>query len=183
MKDVDVVLVGLGLTGGILAKELAEAGLKVVGLERGFKRDTNPDFAVPQIRDELRYFQRTEMMMDTARETITFRHGPKEVALPMRRLGAFLPGEGVGGTAMHWGGVTWRWLPNRDLRIRSFYSSISARHSFRPTPIQDWITHEELEPHLTGSAPSPSRESGQHQGQIQRGQPRGPRQRDPLPRP
>ena len=35
LKEVDVVIVGLGWTGGILAKELAEAGLKVVALERG----------------------------------------------------------------------------------------------------------------------------------------------------
>ena len=35
LKEVDVVIVGLGWTGGILAKELTEAGLKVVALERG----------------------------------------------------------------------------------------------------------------------------------------------------
>ena len=32
---VDVVIIGVGCTGGILARELSEAGLKVVGLERG----------------------------------------------------------------------------------------------------------------------------------------------------
>ena len=35
LKEVDVVVVGLGWTGGILSKELTEAGLKVVALERG----------------------------------------------------------------------------------------------------------------------------------------------------
>jgi gluconate 2-dehydrogenase alpha chain len=35
LKAVDVAIVGMGLTGTIIAKELAEAGLKVVGLERG----------------------------------------------------------------------------------------------------------------------------------------------------
>ena len=35
LKEVDAVVVGLGWTGGILSKELAEAGLKVVALERG----------------------------------------------------------------------------------------------------------------------------------------------------
>jgi len=34
LKEVDAVVVGLGWTGGILGKELAEAGLKVVALER-----------------------------------------------------------------------------------------------------------------------------------------------------
>ena len=31
----DVCIVGMGAVGGIMAKELASAGLKVVGLERG----------------------------------------------------------------------------------------------------------------------------------------------------
>jgi len=35
LKPVDVVTVGVGLTGTILAKELADTGLKVVGIERG----------------------------------------------------------------------------------------------------------------------------------------------------
>src|SRR5215208_4274040 len=96
LKEVDLVLVGFGLTGGIIAKELSGNGMKIIALERGVKRETNPDFAVPQIRDELRYALRTDLMMDTARDTITFRHRQTETALPMRRLGAFLPGEGVG---------------------------------------------------------------------------------------
>ena len=41
LKEVDVVVVGLGWTGGILSKELAEAGLKVVALERGSMRSTS----------------------------------------------------------------------------------------------------------------------------------------------
>ena len=46
LKPVDVVAVGVGLTGTILAKELADAGLRVVGLERGPMRDTQADFAL-----------------------------------------------------------------------------------------------------------------------------------------
>ena len=49
LKEVDAVIVGLGWTGGILAKELAEAGLKVVALERGAMRSTEKDYAVPNI--------------------------------------------------------------------------------------------------------------------------------------
>ena len=40
LKEVDVVIVGLGWTGGILAKELTEAGLQVVALERGASRSS-----------------------------------------------------------------------------------------------------------------------------------------------
>ena len=53
LKEVDVVIVGLGWTGGILGKELAAAGLKVVALERGAMRTTSDDYSLPNIRDEL----------------------------------------------------------------------------------------------------------------------------------
>ena len=58
LKSADIVIVGLGWTGGILAKELADTGLSIVVLERGAPRDTNPDFMYPIIHDELRYAQR-----------------------------------------------------------------------------------------------------------------------------
>src|SRR5215467_14410433 len=67
LKEVDVVVVGLGWTGGILGKELAEAGLKVVALERGAMRTPAKDYAVPFIRDELRYVVRHDLMQNTAR--------------------------------------------------------------------------------------------------------------------
>ena len=35
LKSADIVIVGLGWTGGILAKELADTGLSIVVLERG----------------------------------------------------------------------------------------------------------------------------------------------------
>src|SRR5205814_4745562 len=47
LKPVDVVTVGVGWAGSILGKELAKAGLKVVGLERGDNR-AHADFALPQ---------------------------------------------------------------------------------------------------------------------------------------
>ena len=149
LREVDLVLVGFGLTGGILARELNGKGLKIVALERGIRRDTNPDFAVPQIRDELRYAQRHDLMMDVARDTMTFRHNMKEPSLPMRRLGAFLPGEGVGGAAVHWNGYAWRWLPNKDQKPKTFYTERYGK-SFIPAdmPLQDWgVSYEELEPY------------------------------------
>lgn len=69
LNEVDVVLVGLGWTGGILAKELTEAGLKVLALERGGGRSTASDYQVPNIRDELRYVVRHDLMQNTARRS------------------------------------------------------------------------------------------------------------------
>ena len=57
----------------------------------------------PGIRDELKYQQRLELMGDNSIDTITFRNQPTQMALPIRRWSAFLPGEGVGGTGNHWG--------------------------------------------------------------------------------
>src|ERR1700720_2839832 len=111
LKPTDVVVVGVGVTGAILAKELAEAGLKVVGIERGQTRDTYPDFQLPNAHDELKYQRRHELMQDLSRETITFRNNKDETALPMRYLGSFKPGEGVGGAGVHWGTQPWRSPP------------------------------------------------------------------------
>src|SRR5437899_10746587 len=99
LKPVDVVTVGVGLTGTILAKELADTGLKVVGLERGGWRDTQSDFAMPYAHDELRYARRHELMQDLSRETLTFRNATGDTSLPMRYVESFLAVEGVGGVA------------------------------------------------------------------------------------
>ncbi|MEN3378220.1 MAG: gluconate 2-dehydrogenase alpha chain, partial [Hyphomicrobiales bacterium] len=83
MPAVDVVIVGMGWTGSIAARELADTGLRIVGLERGRFRDTSPDFAAPNTLDELRFNARGEMFQDLSKETITFRNKPSETALPM----------------------------------------------------------------------------------------------------
>src|SRR5438552_17707520 len=102
LQEVDVVIVGLGWTGGILAKELSETGLKVVALERGRLRDPAVDYSVPHVRDELRFVVRHDLMQNVARDTITIRNNPSQDALPMRRLVSLLPGEAVGSSALHW---------------------------------------------------------------------------------
>ncbi|HKW37820.1 MAG TPA: GMC family oxidoreductase, partial [Burkholderiales bacterium] len=147
LKPVDVVTVGVGLTGTILAKELADAGLKVVGIERGRWRDTDPDFAMPGAHDELKYARNKELMQDLSKETITFRNSAGETALPMRQLGSFLPGEGVGGAAVHWGGLTWRFLP-WDFETRSqTLARYGAKQVSEECTMQDWgVGYAELEP-------------------------------------
>ncbi len=149
LKSVDVVTVGVGLTGTILAKELADTGLKVVGLERGRWRDTDPDFAMPGVHDELKYVRRHELMQDLSKETLTFRNATNETALPMRYLGSFKPGEGVGGAAVHWGGLTWRFLP-WDFETKSRTLARYGKNQVaEDCTLQDWgITYDELEPHF-----------------------------------
>ena len=59
----DVVIIGLGWTGSILAYELAKAGLDVVAIERGPWRDTATDFAPATTQDELRYAIRLDLFL------------------------------------------------------------------------------------------------------------------------
>ena len=66
LKAADIVIVGLGWTGGILAKELADTGLSIVVLERSKPRNTNPDFMYPNVHDELKYARRHELMQDVS---------------------------------------------------------------------------------------------------------------------
>lgn len=150
LPSTDVVLVGFGWTGAIMGQQLTDAGLNVLALERGSWRDTPTDFAPTFIQDELRYRYRGHLFEQTARETVTFRNTPDQEALPMRRLGSFLPGTGVGGSIIHWNGQIWRFLPY-DFQIRT---QTLARYgkSIVPDdmPIQDWgVTYEELEPYYT----------------------------------
>lgn len=146
-KHVDVVVVGLGWTGAIMAMELAEAGLEVLALERGEQRDTYPDFAYPRITDELTYGIRLKLFQETAKETVTVRHTSADFAVPYRQFGAFLPGNGVGGAGVHWNGMQWRALP-ADLTMRS---TVVDRYGEKFIPadmtVQDHgVTYDELEP-------------------------------------
>jgi len=187
LKEVDAVIVGLGWTGGILAKELSEAGMSVVALERGAMRDPSKDYALPNIRDELRYVQRHDLMMNTARDTLTIRNNPSQEALPMRKLGSFLPGDVVGGSAVHWSGHTWRWN-DTEFKIRSNYEErYGKKYIPEDMTIQDWgISYAELEPYYDKFeyTAAVSGKAGNIRGQIQAGgNPfEAPRARDyPLP--
>lgn len=146
LPKVDVVVVGVGWGGGIIASELTKQGLTVVGLERGKERKTEDYFMV---HDELRYALRYELMQDLSKETITFRSKTSVRALPMRSYGSFLLGTGLGGAGVHWNGQTFRFLPY-DFEIRS---KTIERYGEKKIPdgmtIQDWgITYDELEPYF-----------------------------------
>ena len=148
LKSVDVVVVGSGVVGSIMSMELASAGLSVVCLERGKSFDVNTDFYKPNVYDELKFDRHSDIFQNLARDTITFRNNDAQTALPMREMGAFKPGEMVGGTAAHWGGNARRFLPH-DFEM---HSRIKERYgaSFIPEDchLQDWgVTWDEVEPY------------------------------------
>jgi gluconate 2-dehydrogenase alpha chain len=148
LKRADAVIIGIGWSGSILARELTKAGLNVVGLERGKFRTPEADFALPLIRDELKYAVRQELVLDPTLETLTMRHEAGETALPLRRFGAFMPGMGLGGAGTIWNGMTWRFTPfDHQLRGR-----IAERYGKRAladdVTVADWaMSYDELEPY------------------------------------
>lgn len=148
LKEVDAVCIGVGYAGSILAKELAAAGLKVVGLERGRERHTVPNFQAPGMHDELKYSIHKGFMQDVHTESMTFRNEHRQRALPIRKWEAFLPGTGLGGCGVHWNGQAWRYQP-ADLIYKTHIEQRYGKNFVDPDlRIQDWgVTWEELEPY------------------------------------
>jgi gluconate 2-dehydrogenase alpha chain len=168
----DVVIIGLGWTGSILGYEMAKAGLEVVALERGPWRDTATAFPTSYAQDEWRYDFQHDLFVQTRQTTLTFRNKADQTALPIRSWASFLPGNGVGGAGVHWGGQTWRFLPT-DFRLRSHLEERYGKN-FLPQDmaIQDWpVSYDELEAYydrfekLCGI----SGKAGNLRGQIQGG--------------
>jgi gluconate 2-dehydrogenase alpha chain len=187
LKEVDVVVIGVGMVGSMVAKELAAAGYKVVGLERGQTRFTVPEFQSPAMHDELRFAVRKAMMQDNVREPVTFRNQSSQVALPLRRWEGFLPGTGLGGSMAHWNGQTYRFQAS-DFQLASHTRERYGKNFLDAAlTIQDWgVTYDDLEPHydrfeyLLGT----SGKAGNIKGQIQPGGDphQSPRSRDyPTP--
>jgi len=185
LPKVDVVTVGAGWTGGILAQQLTKAGKTVVSLEQGPLRTTEDNFVYPH--DELRYQVRRDYMVDLSQETWTWRPSPKAPSLPMRQYGSFNPGKGVGGAGIHWAGNYWRFYPS-DFQYRTHHVTKYGESKLPAgNRIQDWpLTYQELEPFYDASDYDigVSGKAGNIQGKIIPGGNtfEGPRSREyPLP--
>jgi gluconate 2-dehydrogenase alpha chain len=149
LKPVDVVFVGAGWTAAIVGQQFCDAGLEVLALERGPWRDTSSDFATGFAQDELRYMWRHHLFQNLTYDTLTIRNKLSEEALPMRRLGSFLLGTGVGSGGVHWNGQIWRFLPS-DFLTKSHNEQRYGKQAVTnyDLTVQDWgITYEELEPY------------------------------------
>ncbi len=139
MEKTDVVIVGMGAVGGILAAELGKAGMKVIGLERG-PRLTTADFSG---QDELRYFQRQDLRPNAKRQPVTWRPNANMPAKPLPILNY---GNQAGGGTVHYGAVSWRFHED-DFRVRSH---TIERYGVPAIPkdssLADWpLTYADLE--------------------------------------
>jgi gluconate 2-dehydrogenase alpha chain len=173
LKPVDAVMVGFGWTGAIMSQQLCDAGLNVLGLERGPWRDTSTEFATGFAQDELRYMWRHHLFQNVSDDTLTIRNNVNQEALPMRHLGSFLLGTGVGSGGVHWNGQIWRFLPS-DFQTKSHNQERYGKNAVTDydLTVQDWgVTYDELELHydafdkLCGT----SGKAGNLRGKIQRG--------------
>ncbi len=141
IEKTDVVIVGVGAAGGILAAELGRAGMKVIGLERG-PRLTTEDFTA---HDELRYFQRQDLRPNVKRQPITWRPNADTRAnpLPVQNYG-----NQAGGGTVHYGAVSWRFHED-DFRARSHtIERYGASAIPRDSSLADWpLSYADLEPY------------------------------------
>lgn len=141
LKHVNAVVVGAGAGGGIVAKELATAGLRVVLLERGEWYTAFDDR-----KDDLRN-QRTPVLGNA--------FGPEEERNPRVFVDAhggerlLKPSDGdynnnaacVGGGTVSYGAMAWRFM-EKDFRMRSTYGTVEG------STLDDWpIGYQDLEPY------------------------------------
>ncbi|HLL97563.1 MAG TPA: GMC family oxidoreductase [Rubrobacteraceae bacterium] len=142
----DVVLVGVGAMGSVVAPILARAGLRVVGLEAGPWR-TKHDF----LPDELgsAYYCRGEMGPKFLSETPRWRRSQGE---PTREatfsLGRMM--NGVGGSVIHWGGALRRCHPHHFKYLTHLRESCGEETLPEGHTLADWpVTYDDLEPYYT----------------------------------
>ncbi len=137
---VDFVVIGSGAAGGVMARELAQAGLGVVLMEQG-PRFTAQDFE----HDELKYWFNHGITNGPAQSPQTFRKTPCDEAVAPNP-GEWLPlsyARMVGGSSVHFTANFWR-FHEIDFHERSLLGT------FPGAALEDWpISYAELEPYYS----------------------------------
>src|SRR5438552_511044 len=68
-------------------------------------------------------------------------------AVPLRQHGSFNPGTGVGGAGEHWGGLSYRYLPDQ-FHLASVLREKHGAKLPENLAVADWgVTYDELEPY------------------------------------
>lgn len=154
-KKYDVIVVGAGAAGAVIAAELAQQDVQVLCLDKGPRYSTE-DFHLKH--DEIRYYARGAMVPSMKTDPLTWREtsadgegdipdwaaGPLGTANPLH----LPPSLGTGGGSLHWGGACWRFRES-EFRMRS---TIEERLGPNALPqghtLVDWpITYADLEPY------------------------------------
>src|SRR5215210_1663660 len=142
----DVILIGMGAMGSVVAPVLARAGLRVVGLEAGPWR-TKHDFLPDELGSS--YYCRGEMGPKFLSETPRWRRNEGE---PTREatfsLGRMM--NGVGGSVIHWGGALRRCHPHHFKYLSYVRENFGEKVLPEGNTLADWpVTYDDLEPYYT----------------------------------
>jgi choline dehydrogenase-like flavoprotein len=140
-KQVNAVVVGAGAGGGVVAKELSEAGMTVILFERGGW----PSFEAHD-HDEL-ISQRTTVLGNAFgpddrryRRVIQGSDGTWRIVRPSES-GYGNNAACVGSGTVSYGAMAWRFMP-QDFRMRSTYGAVEG------STLDDWpIAYTDLEPY------------------------------------
>jgi gluconate 2-dehydrogenase alpha chain len=142
LKKTDVVIVGLGATGGVAALPLARAGLEVIGLEAG-RWHTLADFAPDELRNNVRGWphavQKANREIPTHRANASAPYSPRLAVHPMMNA--------VGGTSLHYWAQSWRLNPWDFKVVSETTRRYGASRIPRGSTVEDWpLGLGELEP-------------------------------------
>ena len=141
LKHVNAIVVGGGAAGGIVAKELAEAGLSVVLLERG-KWYTPFDDRKDDLRNQRTCVLGNSFGPDEQRNPRVSVDANGQARIVRSNQGSYSNNAAcVGGGTLSYGAMAWRFL-EKDFRLRSIYGTVAG------STLEDWpISYSDLEPY------------------------------------
>ncbi len=152
-NSADVVVLGMGTMSGVIAVELAKAGYKVVGLERGPSWDYVSDFFATKYDEWGIGFVR-KFDLPNRITTPTLRNNRFQFALPVRRAttgNVHSEGYGVGGACQHYGGMMGRfgpWIYQMKSQTESRYGANFLENAVPHQDVTDWpMAYEDYVPY------------------------------------
>ena len=140
LRHVNAVIVGAGAGGGVVAKELATAGMSVALLERG------KWYSAADCRKDDLFNQRTQVL--GAKFGPDEERDPRVTVDAQGRESVVFPSDGgysnnaacVGGGTFSYGAMAWR-FHEKDFRMRTTYGEVEG------STLDDWpISYADLEP-------------------------------------
>jgi choline dehydrogenase-like flavoprotein len=136
----DAIIVGSGAGGGIVAKELALAGLQVLLLERG-RAVTPADCRKDDLRNQRTSALGVPFGPDERKNPRVFANQDGSTRMMDVRDGGYNNNAAcVGGGTQSYGAMAWRFLP-QDFRMRSIYGVPDG------STLDDWpVSYDDLEP-------------------------------------